>query len=222
MNGESRRVLLEPLVDQNPLARQMLGICPALAVTGKVSTALTLGISMTAVLALSSVIISLIRRQMPSSIRLIMMMTVISTLVIVVDQSLKAFFPEMSRQLSVFVGLIITNCIVLGRAESFASKNSPWPAFLDGLGNGIGFTSIILIVGVVRELLGSGTVLGQAVLTTQADGGWYVPNGLMLLSPSAFFVIGLAVWALRTWKPEQVESKEYQIHKVHRVEAEAL
>ena len=147
------------------------------------------------------------------------LLTVIATLVVVADQTLKAFLPDMSRQLSVFVGLIITNCIVLGRAESFASQRPPWPSFLDGLGNGVGFTAIILIVGVVRELLGSGSVLGQPVLTTQADGGWYVPNGLMLLSPSAFFVIGLSVWALRTWKPEQVEAKEYQIHKVHRVEA---
>ncbi|MGD2153107.1 MAG: NADH:ubiquinone reductase (Na(+)-transporting) subunit D [Gemmatimonadales bacterium] len=218
MNGESKRILLDPLIENNPLALQMLGICPALAVTTQVSAALTMGIAVTAVLACASVVISLIRRQIPTSIRMIIMMTVIATLVIVVDQMLKAYMPEMSQRLSVFVGLIITNCIVLGRAESFASKNRPWPSLLDGLGNGLGFALIILLVGSVRELLGSGTLLGQPILASSAEGGWYVPNGLMLLPPSAFFVLGGLIWLLRTWKPSQVEKPEYQIHEVHRRE----
>jgi Na+-transporting NADH:ubiquinone oxidoreductase subunit D len=218
LNGESKRILLDPLIENNPLALQMLGICPALAVTTQVSAALTMGIAVTAVLACASVVISLIRRQIPTSIRMIIMMTVIATLVIVVDQMLKAYMPEMSQRLSVFVGLIITNCIVLGRAESFASKNRPWPSLLDGLGNGLGFALIILLVGSVRELLGSGTLLGQPILASSAEGGWYVPNGLMLLPPSAFFVLGGLIWLLRTWKPSQVEKPEYQIHEVHRRE----
>ncbi len=219
MNGESKRVLLDPLIENNPLALQMLGICPALAVTTQVSTALTMGMAVTTVLAFASLVISLIRRQIPTSIRMIIMMTVIATLVIVVDRMLKAYMPEMSQRLSVFVGLIITNCIVLGRAESFASKNRPWPSFLDGVGNGLGFALVILAVGSVRELFGSGTLLGQPVLAPTADGGWYVPNGLMLLPPSAFFVLGSLIWLLRTWKPDQVEQPEYQIHEVHRKEA---
>jgi Na+-transporting NADH:ubiquinone oxidoreductase subunit D len=218
LKGESKRILLDPLIENNPLALQMLGICPALAVTTRVSAALTLGIAVTTVLAFAGLIISLIRRQLPSSIRMIIMMTVIASLVIVVDQVLKAYMPEMSKRLSVFVGLIITNCIVLGRAESFASKNSPWRSFLDGLGNGLGFTLIILLVGSVREILGSGTLLGQPVLVSSDEGGWYVPNGIMLLPPSAFFVLGSLIWLLRTWKPGQVEHPEYQIHEVHRTE----
>jgi Na+-transporting NADH:ubiquinone oxidoreductase subunit D len=218
VSGETKRVLLDPLIENNPLALQMLGICPALAVTTQVSTALTMGVAVTTVLAFASLIISLIRHQIPTSIRMIIMMTVIATLVIVVDRLLRAYMPDMSQRLSVFVGLIITNCIVLGRAESFASKNRPWPSFLDGIGNGLGFTVVILLVGSVRELLGAGTLLGQPVLATSADGGWYVPNGLMLLPPSAFFVLGSLIWLLRTWKPSQVEQPEYQIHEVHRTE----
>jgi Na+-transporting NADH:ubiquinone oxidoreductase subunit D len=206
------------LIDRNPLAFQMLGICPALAVTTQVSTALTLGLAVTAVITVANLTISLIRRLIPSSIRIIVMMTVIATLVIVVDQFLKAIMPEMSQRLSVFVGLIITNCIVLGRAESFASKNGPVASVLDGLGNGLGFTLVILLVGGVRETLGSGTVLGRPILATAVDGGWYVPNGLMLLPPSAFFVLGGLIWALRTWRTEQVEDPEYQVHEVHRTE----
>jgi len=218
LSGEPKRTLLDPLIENNPLALQMLGICPALAVTTQVSAALTMGIAVTAVLACASVVISLIRRQIPTSIRIIIMMTVIASLVIVVDQVLKAYMPEMSQRLSVFVGLIITNCIVLGRAESFASKNRPWPSLLDGLGNGLGFTLIILLVGSARELLGSGTLLGQPILASSAEGGWYVTNALMLLPPSAFFVLGGLIWLLRTWKPGQVEKPEYQIHEVHRRE----
>jgi len=219
VNQEHGRVLLDPLIDRNPLALQMLGICPALAVTTQVSTALTLGLAVTAVLIGANLIISLVRRLIPSSIRIIVMMTVIATLVIVVDQLLKAFMPDMSQRLSVFVGLIITNCIVLGRAESFASKNGPVASVLDGVGNGLGFTLVILLVGGVREALGSGTVLGRPILATVVDGGWYVPNGLMLLPPSAFFVLGGLIWALRTWRTEQVEDPEYQVHEVHRTEA---
>jgi Na+-transporting NADH:ubiquinone oxidoreductase subunit D len=219
MNRETGRVLLDPLIERNPLAFQMLGICPALAVTTQVSTALTLGLAMTAVVTAANLIISLMRRLIPSSIRIIVMMTVIATLVIVVDQFLRATMPDMSQRLSVFVGLIVTNCIVLGRAESFASKNGPVASALDGLGNGLGFTLVILLVGGVREGLGSGTVLGMPILAPAGDGGWYVPNGLMLLPPSAFFVLGGLVWALRTWRPEQVEDPVYQVHEVHRTEA---
>jgi Na+-transporting NADH:ubiquinone oxidoreductase subunit D len=164
------------------------------------------------------VLISLIRRHMPSSIRIIIQMTIIASLVIVVDQVLQAFAYELSKQLSVFVGLIITNCIVLGRAEAFASKNPPWPSFLDALGHGLGYSLILITVAACRELLGAGTLLGAEVLPLIENGGWYQPNGLMLLAPGAFFIIGLMIWAIRSWRPRQVERSEYRIHIVHRTE----
>ncbi|MCF7978095.1 MAG: NADH:ubiquinone reductase (Na(+)-transporting) subunit D [Chromatiaceae bacterium] len=220
MANTSVRLLLEPIVDKNPITLQILGICSALAVTTKLAPAITMSIALTAVLVGSSVIISLIRQHMPSSIRIIIQMTIIASLVIVVDQVLQAFAYELSKQLSVFVGLIITNCIVLGRAEAFASKNPPWPSFIDALGHGIGYSVILIGVAVFRELLGSGSLLGVQILPLVKEGGWYEPNGLMLLAPGAFFIIGLMIWAIRTWKPDQLEKPEYRIHVVHRTEAQ--
>jgi Na+-transporting NADH:ubiquinone oxidoreductase subunit D len=218
MNGTDSKLLVEPIVDNNPITLQILGICSALAVTTKLAPAITMSIALSAVIVGACVIISLIRDHMPSSIRIIIQMTIIASLVIVVDQVLQAFAYELSKQLSVFVGLIITNCIVLGRAEAFASKNPPWPTFLDALGHGLGYSAILIAVAAIRELLGSGTLLGMQVLPLLEDGGWYEPNGLMLLAPGAFFIIGLMIWALRTWRPQQVEKPEYRIHIVHRTE----
>ncbi|WP_058557274.1 NADH:ubiquinone reductase (Na(+)-transporting) subunit D [Thiohalocapsa sp. ML1] len=219
MEYNQRKLLFEPIVDNNPITLQILGICSALAVTTKLAPAITMSIALTAVLVGSSVIISLIRQHMPSSIRIIIQMTIIASLVIVVDEVLKAFAWELSKQLSVFVGLIITNCIVLGRAEAFASKNPPWPSFLDALGHGLGYSLILVSVATIRELLGSGSLLGVQLLPLVEDGGWYVPNGLMLLAPGAFFIIGLMIWGLRTWRTQQVERAEYRIRVVHRTDA---
>jgi len=219
MRAETRAALIDPLVDNNPIALQILGICSALAVTTSLANALTMSVALTAVVASSSAIISMVRHHIPNNIRIIVYMTIIASLVIVVDQLLKAYAFEMSKQLSVFVGLIITNCIVLGRAEAFASKNSVGLSFLDGIGNGLGFSLILVLVGTVRELLGTGKLLGQTILAQVSEGGWYQPNGMMLLAPSAFFIIGLLIWAIRSWKTEQVEKPEYQIRQVHRTEA---
>ena len=199
------KILYEPVFDNNPIGLQVLGVCSALAVTTKLDTAITMSIALTVVTGLSSFTISLVRNATPTNIRMIVQMTIISSLVIVTDQVLKAFVPDISRQLSVFVGLIITNCIVLGRAEAYAMQNDPISSFIDGIGNGFGYSLVLLMAGFIRELFGSGTLLGYTVLETTNKGGWYVPNGLMLLSPAAFFIIGLSIWALRSWKPEQVE-----------------
>lgn len=215
MKRANRKILLAPIMDNNPIILQVLGICSALAVTTKLSTALTMCLALTLVLACSSTLISLIRHHIPTNIRIIVQMTIISSLVIVVDQFLRAFAYEISRELSVFVGLIITNCIVMGRAEAFAMKNPPWPSFLDGLGNGAGFSVILVTVGTIRELLGSGTLLGYVILPLARNGGWYEPNGLMLLPPSAFFLIGLIIWVVRSWKPAQVEAAEFRIQPAH-------
>lgn len=216
--NETRRVLLDPLVDSNPVTLQVLGVCSALAVTTSLLPTLLMCVALTSVAALSGAAISSIREHIPTSIRIIVQMTIIASLVILVDQLLKAYAFETSRQLSVFVGLIITNCIVLGRAEAFAMKNGVGMSFLDGLGNGLGYSAVLIIVATARELLGAGTLLGYQVLSLAPDGGWYVANGLMLLPPSAFFVIGLLIWGVRSWKPQQVESPDYQIHEVHRTE----
>ena len=218
MSTTARRVVLDPLVDNNPITLQILGICSALAVTTTVSAALIMCLALTSVTALSNASISMIRHHIPSNIRIIVQMTIIASLVIVVDQILKAYAYEASKTLSVFVGLIITNCIVMGRAEAFAMKNSPGISFLDGLGNGLGYSAVLLVVAVVRELFGSGSILGVTLLSPVSEGGWYVPNGLMLLPPSAFFIIGLGIWAIRTIKPKQVESAEFRIKRVHRTE----
>ncbi|GAB6185514.1 NADH:ubiquinone reductase (Na(+)-transporting) subunit D [Thermopirellula anaerolimosa] len=193
-----RRTLTDPIIRNNPITVQILGICSALAVTTKLSTALTMAAAVVFVAAVSSTLISIIRNWVPGSIRMIVQMTVIASAVIVVDQFLKAFAYDISRQLSVFVGLIITNCIIMGRTEGFAMKHAVLPSLLDGLGNGLGYGAVLAAVGAVRELLGSGTLLGYTVLPLAGDGGWYVPNGLMLLSPSAFFLIGLLIWALNS------------------------
>lgn len=200
-------VLLNPLANNNPIALQVLGICSALAVTTKLETSIVMALSVTFVLGLSNAAVSAIRMYIPSSIRIIVQMTIISSLVIVVDQFLQAFAYEASKTMSVFVGLIITNCIVMGRAEAFAMKNPPLISAIDGIGNALGYSVILLIVGFFRELFGSGKLLGYTVLPVHSEGGWYVPNGLMLLPPSAFFLIGFIIWALRTWKPDQVEAE---------------
>ena len=218
MNTATTRLLTEPILDNNPITLQILGICSALAVTTKLAPAITMSLALTVVLVGASVLISLIRRHMPSSIRIIIQMTIVASLVIVVDQVLQAFAYELSKQLSVFVGLIITNCIVLGRAEAFASKNPPWPSVLDALGHGLGYSLILITVAAIRELLGAGTLLGVEVLPLIEDGGWYQPNGLMLLAPGAFFIIGLMIWLIRSLRPQQVEKPEYRIHVVHRTE----
>jgi Na+-transporting NADH:ubiquinone oxidoreductase subunit D len=197
--------LTEPLLRNNPIGLQMLGICSALAVTTRMDKAFVMAVSLTFVAGAASFLVSLIRRYTPSSIRIIVQLAIISSLVIVVDQVLKAFLYEISLSLSVFVGLIITNCIVMGRAEAFAMKNGPWLSFLDGIGNGLGYGLILLLVGFMRELIGSGKLFGYEILRLQTDGGWYPANGMMLIAPSAFFLIGLLVWGIRTLKPEQVE-----------------
>ena len=203
-------LVLDPIFNNNPIALQVLGICSALAVTTKLSTSVTMSLAVIAVTACSGAAIALIRDFIPSSIRIIVQMTIIASLVILVDLILKAFAFQLSKELAVFVGLIITNCIVMGRAEGFAMKNTVSDSFLDGLGNGIGYSLILLVVGFFRELIGSGTLFGITVLPKRevVDGvmtGWYEPNGLMLLSPSAFFIIGIFIWVLRTFKPDQVE-----------------
>jgi len=216
--SDARKVLIDPLVDNNPVTLQVLGICSALAVTTSLLPALLMCVALTSVTALSTATISSIRHRIPNNIRIIVHMTIIASFVIVVDQLLRAYAFETSKQLSVFVGLIITNCIVLGRAEAFAMKNSPGLSFLDGLGNGLGYSAILISVAIIRELFGGGTLLGYRILPLVTDGGWYEANGLMLLPPSAFFIIGLLIWAIRSWKRNQVELPEHRIHSVHRTE----
>ncbi len=203
---EYKEVFWAPFIDNNPITLQTLGICSSLAVTTKLETAIVMGISVALVTALSNYFISLIRNHIPSSVRIIVQMAIIASLVIVVDQTLKAYAYGLSKQLSVFVGLIITNCIVMGRAEAYAMKEPPVISFVDGLGQGLGYGLLLIIIASLREFLGSGKILGHVILTTVNDGGSYVPNGLLLLAPSAFFLIGLIIWAVRTWKPEQQEA----------------
>ena len=207
MAKKTKEVLFDPLLNTNPIAVQVLGICSALAVTSKLETAIVMSIALTVVVALSNLSISIIRNHIPSSIRIIVQLTIIASLVIVTDQVLKAFVYDVAMQLSVFVGLIITNCIVMGRAEAFAMQNEPWPSFVDGVGNGLGYSLILISVGFVRELLGSGEILGVTVMPLVTEGGWYTANGLMVLSPAAFFLIGIAIWIMRTINPELVEEE---------------
>jgi Na+-transporting NADH:ubiquinone oxidoreductase subunit D len=204
-------VLFDPIFNNNPIGLQILGICSALAVTTKMSVALVMCIALTLVTAFSNLFISMIRNQIPSSIRIIVQMTVIASLVIVVDQILGAVAYEISKQLTVFVGLIITNCIVMGRAEAFAMQNPPVLSFIDGIGNGLGYSAVLMAVATIRELIGSGSLFGFEILPLVTNGGWYNPMGIMLLPPSAFFIIGLLIWALRAWKTEQVEAPDYEI-----------
>jgi Na+-transporting NADH:ubiquinone oxidoreductase subunit D len=214
MAQKRREMLVDPLVDNNPITLQVLGICSALAVTSSLQVAFVMAIAVTLVTAFSSMFISMIRNQIPGSIRIIVQMVIIASLVILVDQMLKAYAFEISKTLSVFVGLIITNCIVMGRAEAFAMKNPPLDSFIHGIGNGLGYGLILMLVGVIRELFGSGSLFGVTILETVNNGGWYVPNGLLLLPPSAFFIIGLIIWAFRSWKTDQVEEREYKIQTV--------
>jgi len=207
MDKQTKGVLFDPLFNNNPIALQVLGICSALAVTTKLETALVMSIGLTVVTAFSNLAISLIRNYIPNSIRIIVQLTVIASLVIVTDQILKAFVFEVSKQLSVFVGLIITNCIVMGRAEAYAMANKPGISFLDGIGNGLGYSMVLMGIGFIRELFGSGKLFGVEILATTNDGGWYFTNGLMLMPPSAFFLIGIMIWILRTVKPAQMEKE---------------
>ena len=207
-SSELKAVLSSPIVNNNPIALQILGVCSALAVTSKLETALVMTLAVMFVTAFSNMFISMIRNYIPNSVRIIVQMAIIASLVIVVDQVLKAYAYGVSKQLSVYVGLIITNCIVMGRAEAFAMKNSPFPSFMDGIGNGLGYGFILMSVGAFRELFGSGALFGIEILPLTSNGGWYQSNGLLLLPPSAFFIIGGLIWIIRTVKPEQVESKE--------------
>ncbi|OOF38874.1 NADH:ubiquinone reductase (Na(+)-transporting) subunit D [Rodentibacter genomosp. 2] len=207
MSGKTnlKDLLLAPIAKNNPIALQILGICSALAVTTKLETAFVMAIAVTLVTGLSNLFVSLIRNYIPNSIRIIVQLAIIASLVIVVDQILKAYAYGLSKQLSVFVGLIITNCIVMGRAEAFAMKSPPLESFVDGIGNGLGYGAMLIIVAFFRELIGSGKLFGITILETIQNGGWYQANGLFLLAPSAFFIIGFVIWGLRTWKPEQQE-----------------
>ena len=207
MASRARTALVDPLISNNPITLQVLGICSALAVTTKMDTALVMSAAVISVLLLSNFFVSVLRNQIPTSIRIIVQLTIIASLVIVVDQVLKAYVFEISKQLSVFVGLIITNCIIMGRAEAYAMQNPPALSVADGIGNGLGYSIILMSTAFLRELFGSGSVFGVSVLPLVANGGWYSPNGLMLLSPSAFFIIGFFIWAIRIWRPSQVEAE---------------
>lgn len=204
-------VLLNPIFNNNPIGLQILGICSALAVTSNLKTALVMSIALTLVTGFSNLFISMIRSQIPASIRMIVQMVIIASLVIVVDQLLKAYAFSLSKQLSVFVGLIITNCIVMGRAEAFAMQNPPMLSFFDGIGNGLGYSAMLVALGIIRELFGAGKLMGYTIIPVVNDGGWYQPNGMLLLPPSAFFLIGLFIWGLRAWKTEQVEKDSFKM-----------
>jgi Na+-transporting NADH:ubiquinone oxidoreductase subunit D len=206
-----KEVLFNPVFNNNPIGLQILGICSALAVTSNLKTALVMSIALTLVVAFSNLFISIIRSQIPGSIRMIVQMVIIASLVILVDQVLKAYAFTLSKQLSVFVGLIITNCIVMGRAEAFAMQNPPMLSFFDGIGNGLGYSAMLIGLGIIRELFGAGKLMGYTILPVVNDGGWYLPNGMMLLPPSAFFLIGLFIWGIRVWKKEQIEKPSFKM-----------
>jgi Na+-transporting NADH:ubiquinone oxidoreductase subunit D len=211
--GTVKETLLSPIFKDNPIALQILGVCSALAVTSSLQVTLVMCVALTSVTAFSNLFVSAIRKQIPGSIRIIVQMIIIASLVIVVDQFLKAYAYAISKSLSVFVGLIITNCIVMGRAEAFAMKNPPVASFIDGIGNGLGYSVVLITVAIVRELFGAGKLMGFEILPLVTDGGWYVPNGLLLLPPSAFFLIGMFIWALRGFRKEQVEAPDFTIAK---------
>jgi Na+-transporting NADH:ubiquinone oxidoreductase subunit D len=211
MSQTRKKLLVDPLVDNNPIALQVLGICSALAVTSSLKVAFVMALAVIVVTGFSSFFISILRNYIPTSIRIIVQMTIIASLVIVVDQLLKAYAYDISKTLSVFVGLIITNCIVMGRAEAFAMQNTPVDSFIDGVGNGQGYGLLLMCVGVIRELFGAGSLFGIVIFNPVSDGGWYIPNGLLLLPPSAFFIIGFIIWGLRAWKRSQIEAPEFKI-----------
>lgn len=208
-----KEVIFKPLIEENPITLQILGICSALAVTNNLSVTMVMCIALTTVVSFSNLFISLIRNYIPSSIRIIVQMTIIASLVIVVDELLKAYSYETSKKLSVFVGLIITNCIVMGRAEAFAMKEKPLLSFFDGLGNGLGYSIILIGVASIRELFGSGTLFGFEILPLVSNGGWYMGNNLLLLPPSSFIIIGLFIWAIRSYRPTQVEEDDFVVSK---------
>ena len=208
-----KQTLTEPIFKNNPIALQILGICSALAVTSSLQVTLVMCVALTFVCAFANLFVSVIRHHIPGSIRIIVQMVIIASLVIVVDEFLKAYAYSISKQLSVFVGLIITNCIVMGRAEAFAMKNPPFPSFIDGVGNGLGYSVVLIAVAIVRELFGAGKLMGVEILPLVTEGGWYNPNGLLLLPPSAFFLIGLFIWALRSFDRKQVEKPDYTLAK---------
>lgn len=218
MRADAKAALIDPLIDENPITLQILGVCSALAVTTSMLPALLMSLALTCVLAFGSAAISAIRDQIPDNIRIVVQITIIASLVIVVDLILKAYAYESSRQLSVFVGLIVTNCIVLARVETFAMKNGITASFLDGLGNGLGYGLALMTIAALRELFGAGTLFGITILPSVYDGGWYYPNGMLVLSPGVFVLIGLMVWAIRTWRVEQVERPDFRIRHVHRTE----
>ena len=206
MATKTREALIEPLIDNNPITLQVLGICSALAVTTKMDTAFVMSLAVIAVLTLSNLFVSLIRNMIPVNIRIIVQLAIIASLVIVTDQVLQAYVFDISKQLSVYVGLIITNCIIMGRAEAYAMQNPPMASIMDGIGNGLGYALILMVTAVFRELLGAGSLFGVKILPLVSEGGWYNPNGLMVISPGTFFIIGLFIWAIRTWKPDQQEA----------------
>ena len=213
MSQPRKQLLVDPLVDNNPITLQVLGICSALAVTSSLNVAFVMSLAVIAVTGFSSLFISFLRNYIPNSIRIIVQMVIIASLVILVDQIIKAYAYEISKTLSVFVGLIITNCIVMGRAEAFAMKEKPLLSFFDGLGNGLGYSLILIGVAIIRELFGSGTLMGYEILPLVSNGGWYVGNNLLLLPPSSFIIIGLFIWAIRSIRPEQVEDPDFKLAK---------
>lgn len=218
MTKKSRDVLIRPLIDNNPITLQVLGICSALAVTSSLLPAMLMSFSVISVMTIANVSVSLMRHNIPNSIRIIIQITIVASLVIIVDQVLKAYAYETSKQLSVFIGLIITNCIVLAHTEGFAMNNSVGVSFLDGLGTGLGYSLVLITVATLRELFGRGSLLDVSILPLATDGGWYQPNGIMLVAPSGFFIIGLLIWLIRTWKIKQVERHEYKIHEIPETE----
>ena len=207
MASPARKALFDPIFENNPIALQVLGICSALAVTTKMETAVVMCAAVIAVTAFSNLAVSSVRNYTPSSIRIIVQLTIIASLVIVADQILRAYLYDISKQLSVFVGLIITNCIVMGRAEGFAMQNPPLLSFFDGIGNGLGYSVILVVTAFLRELLGSGKFFGISILPTVNEGGWYNPNGIMITSAGAFFIIGGFIWILRSVKRDQIEEE---------------
>ena len=209
--SKAREVLLNPIFNEKPIALQILGICSALAVTSNLYVTLIMCVALTSVICFSNLFVSLIRNHIPTNIRIIVQMTIISSLVILVDEILKAFDYETSKQIGVFVGLIITNCIVMGRAEAYAMQNSAGMSFLDGLGNGLGYSVILIVVAIFRELIGAGSLAGYEILPLVQNGGWYIGNNYFLLPPSSFVIIGLLIWALRAWKTDQVEEPQFKI-----------
>jgi len=205
-----REILYTPLLKENPVTLHVLGICAALAITNSVTSSLIMSLATTIVLVISNATISLIRNHLPGSVRIIVQITIIASAVTVIDQCMQAFVPELARTLSVYIGMIVTNCIVLGRAEACAMKNGVTHSILDAIGNGVGYSIVLVSVSIIRELLGNGSLMGYEILALTRDGGWFEPNEMMLLSPSAFFIIGFMIWGVRTWLPEQVEQADFK------------